>query len=119
MKFAILHLPYLVAFFLFVTGCYGIARCRNLIHGVLCIAVAQASTYVLLLSIGFRANAGAPVFSSSDPPGKAAVDPIVQALALTDIVVGATVTALLLVLTVQVHRRRGTIDPEHLQPMSD
>jgi multicomponent Na+:H+ antiporter subunit C len=42
------------------------------------------------------------------------VDPIVQALALTDIVVGATVTALLLALTIQLRKRHGTVDPQSL-----
>ncbi len=40
-----------------------------------------------------------------------------QALVLTDIVVGAAVTALLLVIALQVHKRRGTLDPQALRPM--
>ena len=36
---------------------------------------------------------------------------------LTDIVVGATVTALLLALALQLHKRRGTLDPEALRPL--
>jgi multicomponent Na+:H+ antiporter subunit C len=42
------------------------------------------------------------------------VDPIVQALALTDVVVEAAVTALLLALAVQAHKRFGTLDPQEL-----
>jgi multicomponent Na+:H+ antiporter subunit C len=42
------------------------------------------------------------------------VDPVVQALALTDVVVGATVTALLLALVVQLAKRYGTVDPHEL-----
>ena len=34
-----------------------------------------------------------------------------QALVLTDIVVGATLTALLLVLTIQAYKRGGSLDP--------
>jgi multicomponent Na+:H+ antiporter subunit C len=40
-----------------------------------------------------------------------------QALALTDIVVGAAVTALLLAMAIQVFKRRGCIDPQRLRPM--
>ena len=40
-----------------------------------------------------------------------------QALVLTDIVIGATVTALLLSLVLQLHKRRGQLDPEKLRPM--
>ena len=67
---------------------------------IVCLAVVQSATYVLLLSIGYRAGAGPPIFANV-PPGTPAVDPVVQALTLTDIVVGATVTALLLALAVQ------------------
>ena len=42
------------------------------------------------------------------------VDPVVQALTLTDIVVSATVTALLLALVIQVAKRTGTVDPDKL-----
>lgn len=112
-----LYVPYAIAFWLFFIGCFGISQSRNLVHTILCITVVQASTYVLLLSIGYHTNAGAPIFSPTNPPGSPSVDPIVQALALTDIVVGATVTALLLTLTVQIHRRTGTIDPRRLRPM--
>jgi multicomponent Na+:H+ antiporter subunit C len=109
-------LPYGVAVWLFVVGLYGIITSRHLIHLIVCLAIVQSSTYVLLLSIGYRTGAGAPIFATV-PPGTPAVDPVVQALALTDIVVGATVTALLLALAVQVHKRRGTLDPHRLRSM--
>jgi multicomponent Na+:H+ antiporter subunit C len=47
------------------------------------------------------------------------VDPVVQALTLTDVVVEATVVALLLALVVQAHNRFGTIDPDRLNRMSE
>ena len=109
-------LPYLVVAWLVLAGLYGIVTSRNLIHLVACLAVAQSSTYVLLLTIGYRDGAGPPIFADA-PPGTPAVDPVVQALALTDIVVGATVTALLLALAVQIHKRKGTLDPERLREM--
>ena len=40
---------------------------------------------------------------------------VVQALCLTDVVVGATVSALLLAIAVQVHKHTGTLDPENLR----
>jgi len=56
------YLPYLVAAWLFVVGLYGIVTSRNLIHAVTCLAVVQSSTYVLLLAVGYRRGAAAPVF---------------------------------------------------------
>jgi multicomponent Na+:H+ antiporter subunit C len=40
-----------------------------------------------------------------------------QALVLTDIVIGAAVTALLLAIAIQVQKRRGTLDPQRLRPL--
>jgi multicomponent Na+:H+ antiporter subunit C len=57
-----------------------------------------------------------PVFYDQ-PVGTPAVDPVVQALVLTDIVVGATVTALLLAMVVQVERKHETLDPQRLRPL--
>lgn len=108
--------PYLVALWLFLIGLYGIVTSRNYIHLIGCLTVVQSSTYILLLAVGYRAGAGAPIFYTH-PPGTPAVDPVVQALVLTDIVVGAAVTALLLTLAIQVDRRRGTLDPQALRPL--
>jgi multicomponent Na+:H+ antiporter subunit C len=106
------YLPYALAAFLFLAGLYGVVTSRNLIHLVVCLSVAQSSTYVLLLAIGYQRGAAAPIFKGT---GKAkAVDPVVQALTLTDIVVAVTVSALLLALALDAHRRRGTLDPAEL-----
>jgi multicomponent Na+:H+ antiporter subunit C len=110
------YLPYLVAAWLFLVGVYGVVTSRNLIHAVTCLAVAQSSTYVLLLAIGSRRDATAPIFLDV-PLGTRAVDPVVASLALTDVVVGSTVTALLLALAVQIHKRLGTLDPDELRSM--
>jgi multicomponent Na+:H+ antiporter subunit C len=105
--------PYLVAAWIFLVGLYGIVTSRNLIHLIVCLSVVQSSTYVLLLAIGYRTGATAPVFNEV-PPDTSAVDPVVQALTLTDIVVGLTVTALLLALAVQQQKRTGELDPDQL-----
>jgi multicomponent Na+:H+ antiporter subunit C len=110
------YLPYAVAAWLFLIGLYGIVTSRNLIHLVVCLSVVQSSTYVLLLALGFESKATAPVFYDV-PVGTRAVDPVVQALVLTDVVVGVTVTALLLALAVQEHKRFGTLDPHELRAM--
>jgi multicomponent Na+:H+ antiporter subunit C len=108
--------PFLIAIWLFVVGLYGVITSRNLIHLIICLSVVQSSTYLLLLAIGYRAGGAAPVFYDI-PLGTPAVDPVVQALTLTDVVVEATVTALLLALAVQAFKRFGTLDPEELRPM--
>jgi multicomponent Na+:H+ antiporter subunit C len=107
------YLPYAVAAWLLIWGLYGVVTSRNLIHLVICLAVMQSATYVLLLAIGYKAGGVAPVYADM-PPGTPAVDPLVQALMLTDVVVEATVAALLLALAVQAHERGGSLDPARL-----
>ncbi len=109
-------LPYAVVAWLFVMGLYGITTSRNFVHLIMCLAVLQSSTYVLLLSIGYRTGGVAPIFADI-PVGTPAVDPVVQALMLTDIVVEATVMALLLALAVQAHKRTGELDPDRLREL--
>ena len=109
-------LPWITALWLLAAGLYGVITSRHYVHLIGCLTVVQSSTYVLLLSVGYRAGAGAPIFYDR-PPRTGATDPVLQALVLTDVVVGATVTALLLALVLQVHKRRGTVDPEALRPL--
>jgi multicomponent Na+:H+ antiporter subunit C len=108
--------PFAVAAFVFVVGLYGIVSSRNLIHLIVCLAVVQSSTYILLLSIGYRTGGTAPIFYDVKV-GTLAVDPVVQALTLTDVVVEATVSALLLAMAVKAYRRFGTLDPADLASM--
>src|SRR2546423_15055259 len=107
------YLPYFVAAWLLIIGLYGIVTSRHLVHLIMCLVVVQTSTYVLLLAIGFRNSATAPVFADV-PVGTPAVDPVVQALMLTDIVVEATVVALLLALAIKAHERTGSAVPQTL-----
>jgi multicomponent Na+:H+ antiporter subunit C len=111
-------LPYVVAVWICLVGLYGVVTSRNLLHTIICVAVVQSSTYVLLLAVGYREDAAAPIFVDI-PPGTPAVDPVVQALALTDVVVGGAVTALLLAIAVQIEKHLGTLDPDELDPLRD
>jgi multicomponent Na+:H+ antiporter subunit C len=110
-------LPYAVAGWLFFVGLYGVVTTRNYIHLALCLTVMQSSTYVLLLAIGYRERAVAPIFKGISRSTKA-VDPVVQALTLTDIVVSVVVVALLLSLAIDMFDRAGTVDPDEVRGLS-
>ncbi|MFL5822858.1 MAG: sodium:proton antiporter [Solirubrobacteraceae bacterium] len=110
--------PYIVVAWLFAVGLYGVISSRNYIHLIICLTVVQASTYVLLLAVGYRTGAKAPIFADI-PQHSRVVDPVVQALTLTDVVVEATVVALLLALVVQASKRYRTVDPDELVRMRE
>jgi multicomponent Na+:H+ antiporter subunit C len=108
------YFMYAVAAWIFLWGLYGIVSSKNLVHQVVSLAILQTSTYVLLLGIGYRTGGTAPVFADI-PVGTRVVDPIVQSLMLTDVVVEATVLALLLAMVVKANELAGTVDPEQLR----
>lgn len=113
----VLHsLPYFVAAWLFFCGLYGLVSSKHLVHSVVCLAVLQSSTYILLLGIGYRVGGAAPIFTEITP-GTLTVDPVVQALMLTDIVVEAVVVALLLAMVVKAHEKSGTVSPDELSSL--
>ena len=58
-------LVYAVVVWVFAIGIYGAIISRSLIHLALCLTVTQSSTYILLLTIGYRHGAGAPIFGSA------------------------------------------------------
>jgi multicomponent Na+:H+ antiporter subunit C len=106
-------LPYAVAVWVVVVGLYGVATSRNLIHLAVCLTVTQSGTYVLLLAIGYVSGGTAPIFKGIEA-GTRTVDPVVQALTLTDVVVSVTVLALILALALDAHRDSGSVDPDEL-----
>ncbi len=111
-------LPYAVAAWLFVVGLWGVVSSRDLVRTVLSLTVVQSSTYLLLLGVGYRHGGKAPIVADI-PATSRLVDPVVQVLVLTDVVIEATVTALLLALVVQAHKRFGSVDPSDLRPLRD
>ena len=110
-------LAYGIAAWIFCVGIYGAIVSRNLIHLAMCLSVTQSSTYILLLAIGYRQHATAPVFKGFLNRTKG-VDPVVQALTLTDIVVSVTVLALILALALDAHKQARTIDPDRLTELT-
>lgn len=109
-------LPFVVVAWIIGVGLYGIVTSRHLLHQIICLIVVQSSTYVLLLGVGYVTGGVAPYFSDIGQHVKT-VDPVVQALVLTDIVVEAAVTALLLAFAIQAKKDFGSVDPEELRQL--
>jgi multicomponent Na+:H+ antiporter subunit C len=111
-------LPFAAAGWLFVIGLWGVVSSQHLVRTVLSLAVVQSSTYLVFLGVGYRTAAKAPIVADI-PANSRLVDPVVQVLVLTDVVIEATITALLLALVVQAHKRFGSVDPAELRALRD
>jgi multicomponent Na+:H+ antiporter subunit C len=110
-------LPYLLGFLLLVIGVYAIIAKRNLIKVIVGLLVIDYATNLLLILVGYRSNSGgapmAPILTRDLAPGEIArhaVDPLPQALILTSIVIGLSVTALVVALAIRLYDRYGTFD---------
>jgi multisubunit Na+/H+ antiporter MnhC subunit len=93
---------------LLLLGLYAVAARRDLIRVLLGVALLQAGANLLLVAVGFRPDAAAPILV--DGVAGSMVDPIPQALILTTIVIGVGVLALGLALAVRLHETTGTLD---------
>ena len=107
-----------VAAWLFVVGLWGVVSSKHLVRTVLSLTVVQSSTYLVLSASATGTAAKAPIVADI-PTTSRLVDPVVQVLVLTDVVIEATVTALLLALVVQAHKRFGSVDPARLRALRD
>lgn len=110
------YLPYAIAAWLFLVGLYGVISSRNLVH---LNHLRQRYPIIELCAVAgnwLPDRGNSPIFVDV-PVGTPAVDPVVQALMLTDVVVEVTVVALLLALAIQVHKRHGTLNPDELRKL--
>lgn len=119
-----LTLYYLAASLLMIVGFVGLFWKRNLIKMVLAFALVDTGVNMFMVALGYRPELTAPIvddpslFSDAAAllvrPG-AVVDPVVQALVLTAIVIGVGVTALMLSYVVRLYATRGTLDIAELR----
>lgn len=104
----IIQIVVAVGSLLILIGLWGLLTRRNLIKMILGFSIMDTGTHLIIIGLGYRKGATAPILDSSVIPGTPLVDPIPSALALTAIVIGLAVTALMLATAVRLHDSRGT-----------
>ena len=85
---------------------------KNLIKIVIGMGIVDSGINLLLISIGYRTNGTAPIFSDNST---LFFDPIPQALTLTSIVIGACVTALALSIVIKIKEHYGSIESDDIR----
>lgn len=98
---------------LIVLGLIGMLAYRHLIRVILGLLLLESGVNLLLITIGYRPLAGAPIVQAGQAVGPM-VDPLPQALVLTAIVIGVGVQALALALTIKAYQAYGTLDSREL-----
>ena len=115
---------YLAAVALFCIGLYAVLTRRNLIKMVMGLSMMEASTYLFMISLAYRAGSTAPVLVSP-PPGQSeqslvhgnVADPVLQNFCLTAVVIGVAVTAVFLSVVVRIAQHYRTIDSARVREM--
>ncbi|MBM3909748.1 MAG: cation:proton antiporter subunit C [Firmicutes bacterium] len=87
-------------------GVYGLIANETIIKSVFSATMIESGVILLFLNLG-ALNGG--VIPISDGVNLVIVDPIPQALMITTIVIGSTVTSLALILSIKVFHNNGSI----------
>ena len=109
--------PINISLFVFVIGLYGVTSKNNLIKKIMGLTIMNGSIVLFFISIGYREAGLAPILekgTASGIPTTILVDPLPQALMLTAIVIGISVTALALALIVKIYSKYKTLDIQQL-----
>jgi multicomponent Na+:H+ antiporter subunit C len=113
----IYNIPYFAVIGLILVGLYALIFKRNLIKMVIGITLIESGVNLFLITLGFRENSTAPIYTSS--PGGIMSLPVPQALTLTSIVIGVAVLALMLTLVIQIYRHYKTLDANGIRRLRE
>jgi multicomponent Na+:H+ antiporter subunit C len=97
----------LLTFIVVLVGFYGLSTSKNIIKSIFSVTIIEAGIILLFLNIGNLNRGNIPILSQGVSN---VVDPLPQAMMITTIVIGSTVTALALMLSIKVFHQYGTID---------
>lgn len=109
-----MEIPHVVIITLFCLGLYAIITQKNLIKIVIGFTIVESSLILLLILISYKPGGTAPIL---DKRYEIVVDPIPQSLALTAIVIGGSVTAVMLTLVIKLHKRYGTLNINEIRKL--
>ena len=110
MSFLNNYIYYIGAFGLVFIGLYILLTKHNLIKMIIGLTVMNTGVNLLLVSLGYKSEGTAPIFSKPGLIPESMVDPTVQALVLTAIVIGVAVLAMALSLAIRLYQHYGTLD---------
>ncbi len=100
-----------LSFAVIMIGIYGVVFSRNIIKSIICFAVTETALILLFLNLSYVEGGGIPIESSAQA---SMVDPLPQALMITAIVIGASVTALAFMVSIKIFHHFGTLEWKRL-----
>ncbi|MBR4538050.1 MAG: NADH-quinone oxidoreductase subunit K [Clostridia bacterium] len=108
------HLDEVTALVLFGVGFTLLLLDKNLIKKIIGFSMMDSGIYLFLASYGYIESRLAPIYTDGITDPNAYVNPLPAGLVLTGIVVGVSVTAVMLGLTVRLYQRYRTLDMDEI-----
>ena len=108
------HLDELTALTLFGIGFTLLLMDRHLVKKIIGFSMMDSGIYLFLASYGYIESRLSPIYVSGVTDPAAYVNPLPAGLVLTGIVVGVSVTAVMLGLAVRLYQRYHTLDIDEI-----
>lgn len=97
----------ILSFLIVLVGIYGLVTGKNIIKSIFSVSIIEAGTILLFLNFGVYEGGLMPILNEI---GIEVVDPLPQALMVTTIVIGSTITSLALMLSIKIFHHFGSIE---------
>jgi multicomponent Na+:H+ antiporter subunit C len=97
----------ILSFVVILVGIYGVATSKNIIKSVFSVTIIEAGTILLFLNLAAYEGGLIPIMHEL---GIDVVDPLPQALMITAIVIGSSITSLALMLCIKIFHHYGSIE---------
>lgn len=100
-------------FGLILIGLAGILLHRNILRLIIGFSLMDSGVAIVLVASGYVTGGTAPIIDADLPAADAVarvVDPVPSALTVTAIVIGLSVTAVMLAYAIRLYRTHGTLD---------
>ena len=108
------HLDEVTALALFGVGFTMLLLDKNLIKKIIGFSMMDSGIYLFLASYGYIQSRLAPLYENGNTDPAAYVNPLPAGLVLTGIVVGVSVTAVMLGLTIRLYEKYRTLDLDEI-----
>ena len=96
-----------LSFVVVLVGIYGVASSKNIIKSVFSVTIIEVGTILHFLNLANFEGGVIPILTEL---GLDIVDPLPQALMITTIVIGSTITSLALMLCIKIFHHYGSIE---------
>ncbi len=116
-----MNIDYIVCVIVFGIGLYAVMIKKNIIKIIIGLSLIEYSIQYFLIATGYVTGGSPPIIDLPDilPETTVMVDPLPQALVLTSIVIGLSVTALALSIAITLYRHYGTLDITEIRGLKE